>query len=155
LFAVLAAAQYAYLLRMTAVGAYVEQPVHGLGDVVEMVTGGRFRRQMFTFGPTELVRDRLPLLGRFLRRDLGVLAVPVAYGAVRVVRSGSAVARAVTVHLGLLGGLAAVHALNFDVADVEVFFLPTVLVLAVLLAVGLDGLAGRMAARVDVGGQGH
>ncbi|HEV3494709.1 MAG TPA: hypothetical protein VHA34_00005, partial [Actinomycetes bacterium] len=145
-FAVLAAAQYAYLVRMTAVGAYVEQPVHTVGDIAEMVTGGRFRRQMFTFGPGELVRDRLPLFGRLLRRELGVLLVLAAYGTVQALRGTQGHRRAVAVHLGLLGVVAAVYAMNFDVPDVFVFFLPCYLVLAVFLGVGLDRLAGRVPA---------
>jgi prepilin signal peptidase PulO-like enzyme (type II secretory pathway) len=135
-FALLAAAQYAYLLRMTAFGAYIEQPVHNLGDIAEMVTGGRFRRRMFTFGPGELVSDRLPLFGRLLRRELGVLLVPAAYGAVRALQGPH---RAVAVHLASLGVMSAVYALNFDVPDVFVFFLPCYLVLAVFLGIGLDG----------------
>jgi hypothetical protein len=143
-FATLAAAQYAYLLRMSDIGAYVEQPVHDLGGIVEMVTGGRFRQRMFSFGPGELVRDRLPMLGRLLRAELGVLLVPAAYGLVRALRGRH---RAVAVHLLLLGLLAAGYALNFDVLDVFVFFLPCYLVLAVFLGIGFEGVASWLESR--------
>ena len=136
LFAAVGAGQYAYLIRMTDVGAYVEQPVHGLGDIVGLVTGGHFRQHMFAFGPGELVRDRVPMFGRLLRSELGVLLVPAVYGAVRAIRGPH---RAVAVHLLSLGVLAAAYALNFDVLDVFVFFLPCYLVLAVFLGIGLDG----------------
>jgi hypothetical protein len=123
---------------MTAVGVYVEQPVHNLGDIVGMVTGGHFRSHMFAFGPGDLVRDRLPMFGRLLRSELGVLLVPAAYGLVRACRGRH---RAVAVHLVLLAVLAATYAVNFDVLDVFVFFLPCYLALAVFLGIGLDGAA--------------
>ena len=151
LFALVGAAQYAYLVHMTNTGAYVEQPVHGLGDVVEMVTGGRFRSQMFAFTPGELVRDRLPMFGRFLRGELGVLVVPALYGVWGGLRSaGHPTRRAVAVHLLVLGLLAAGYALNFDVLDVFVFFLPCYLVLAVFLGMGAEALVGRLPARVPM-----
>jgi hypothetical protein len=144
LFAAVGAAQYAYLLRMTDVGAYVEQPVHTVGDIVGLVTGGHFRQHMFAFGPGELAGDRLPMFGRLLRSELSVLLVPAAYGLVRAARGPH---RAVTVHLLLLGVLAASYALNFDVVDVFVFFLPCYLVLAVFLAIGLDGAVAKVEGR--------
>jgi transmembrane protein TMEM260 (protein O-mannosyltransferase) len=146
LFAVVGAAQYLYLVRMTDTGAYVEQPVHSLGDIVGLVTGGHFRQHMFAFGPGELVRDRLPMFGRLLRSELGVLLVPAGYGLVRALTGRH---RAVAVHLLVLGVLAATYALNFDVLDVFVFFLPCYLVLAVFLGIGLDGIVDRIADWVE------
>jgi transmembrane protein TMEM260 (protein O-mannosyltransferase) len=149
LFAAVGAGQYAYLLWMTDVGDYVEQPVHTLGDILGMVTGGHFRQHMFEFGPGELVRDRLPMFGRLLRSELGVLLVPAAYGLARAVTGRH---RAVAVHLLLLGVLAATYALNFDVLDVFVFFLPCYLVLAVFLGMGLDGAVEWVQSRLTASG---
>jgi hypothetical protein len=130
---------------MTHTGAYVEQPVHGVGDVVEMVTGGRFRSQMFAFTPGELVRDRLPMFGRLLRGELGVLVLPALYGVWAGLRSpGRPTRQAVSAHLLVLGLLAGGYALNFDVLDVFVFFLPCYLVLAVFLGIGAEALADRL-----------
>jgi hypothetical protein len=138
LFAAVGLAQYGYLVWMTEVGAYVEQPVRDLGDIVEILTGGRFRDRMLTFGPTELVTDRVPMFSRLLRAELGVLVLPAGYGVVRALRGRH---RAVAVHLLVLGVLATVYALGFDVLDVFVFFLPAYLVLAVFLGLGLEGVA--------------
>ncbi|HEX8804268.1 MAG TPA: DUF2723 domain-containing protein, partial [Acidimicrobiales bacterium] len=148
LFAAVGAAQYGYLVWMTDVGRYVEERVYDVGDVLGLVTGGHFRDQMFTFTPGELLTDRVPLLARLARRELGLLLVPAAYGVVRGLRAGG-VRRAVAVHLLLLGLGAAVYGLNFDVVDVVVFFLPCFLVAAVFLGLGLDGLAGHLAAALD------
>ena len=109
-----------------------------------LVTGGHFRQHMFAFGPGELAGDRLPMFGRLLRSELGVLLVPAAYGLVRAAKGRH---RAVAVHLLLLGVLAAVYALNFDVLDVFVFFLPCYLVLAVFVGIGLDGVIDRIEGR--------
>jgi hypothetical protein len=138
LFAVVGLAQYGYLLWMTDAGAYVENHVRSLRDLFALVTARQFRPQMFAFSPAEVVTERLPLLGRFLWGELAVLVVPAAYGLVRGLGSRH---RDIVVQLALLGALASISALEFDVSDVFVFFLPLYLALAVGLGLGAEGIA--------------
>jgi hypothetical protein len=144
--AALGAAQYLYLVRMTAVGAYVEQPVHGLDGIVEAVSGGRFRDQMFTFSPAELITDRLPLTLRLAWHQFGPLLAVTAWG---VTRAWRGVHRAIAVHLLALAAASSVYAMNFDVPDVFVFYLPAWLALAVFTGLGLEDVAGRVAPRLS------
>jgi hypothetical protein len=144
---VLGASQYLYLLYMYRVGGYVEYPIKNLGDIGTYVTGGPFKDRMFVFGLGQLLRDRLPLALRFVREEYLVLLAPIAYGLVRALRWAEPGRRAVTVYLVLLGVASAFYAMNYDIADVVVFFLPLFLVLAVFLAVGLDGAVGWLQAR--------
>ncbi|HEV7759961.1 MAG TPA: DUF2723 domain-containing protein [Acidimicrobiales bacterium] len=137
---VVGAAQYLYLLYMDRVGGYVEYPVENLGDIVTYVTGGPFKDAMFAFTPHQLVHDRLPEVWRFLREEYLVLLAPVAYGLVRALRRPLPAQRAIAVYLVLLGLASAFYAMNFDVLDVLVFFLPFFLVLAVFLGLGLEGI---------------
>jgi Protein of unknown function (DUF2723) len=151
--AVVAAAQYLYLLYMTDVGGYVETPVHDLGDIWATATGGYFQDKMFAFTPAELVRDRVPMLWRFLREEYGVLLVPAAYGVMRGLqgagepRSRSRARRDIAIAVALLGVGSAIYGLNFDVVDVIVFFLPLFLALAVFLGLGLEGIVDWITAR--------
>jgi len=142
LVAALGASQYLYLLYLTNVGGYVESPVHNLGDIAELVTGGYFKDQMLVFSLGELVVDRVPLLFSFLRAEYLVLLAPIAFGLWRGLydRDDEHGRRDVAIALALLGAGSAIYGLNFDVPDVIVFFLPLFLVLAVFLGIGLDGI---------------
>jgi hypothetical protein len=139
----LGAAQYLYLLYMDRVGGYVEYPIEGLGDIVSYVTGGPFKDAMFDFTPRQLVQQRLPEVWGFLRAEYLVLLAPIAYGIVRGLRRPDPGQRAVAVYLVLLGLASAFYAMNFNVIDVIVFFLPFFLVLAVFLGIGLEGVVER------------
>ena len=144
---VVGAAQYLYLLYMDRVGGYVEYPVESLGDIVTYVTGGPFKDTMFDFTPRELLHDRLPEVWGFLREEYLVLLAPIAYGVVRGLTRSDPGQRAVAVYLVLLGLASAFYAMNFNVLDVIVFFLPFFVVLAVFLGIGLDGIVAWALAR--------
>jgi hypothetical protein len=137
---VVGAAQYLYLLHMDRVGGYVEYPIEGLGDIVTYVTGGPFKDAMFDFTPRQLLEERLPQVWGFVRSEYLVLLVPIAYGLVRGLRQRDRARRAIALYLALLGLASAFYATNFNVLDVIVFFLPSFLVLAVFLGIGLEGL---------------
>jgi hypothetical protein len=145
--ALAAAAQYLYLVYMDRVGGYVEYPIENLGDVVGYVTGGPFKDAMFAFTPRELVQQRLPEVWGFLREEYLVLLVPIACGVVCGLRRPEPGQRAAAVYLVLVGLASAFYAMNFDVLDVIVFFLPFFLVLAVFLGIGLEAIVGAALAR--------
>jgi hypothetical protein len=145
------ASQYLYLPYMSRVGGYVEHPVADLDGIVDYLSGGSFRRYLFTFGPGEVLDERVPLLGRFLWNELAVLLVPAAYGLARALRVADRARRDAAVHLALLAVSTAIFALNFDVPDVVVFCLPLFLALAVFLGVGLEGVTRWWAAHLPAG----
>lgn len=139
-----AAGQYLYLLYMHDVGRYSEVAVDGVGDLWGMVTGGPFKDQMLAFSLRQLLFDRLPLLGAFVRQQYSLpLLLPVGLGLWRGL--GGRGNRDMAIALVLLGAGSAAYGLEFDVPDVEVFFLPLFLVLAVFLGLGLDGIVSAVA----------
>lgn len=139
--------QYGYVFYLTRVGRYVEYPVYGLGDALDYVTGASFRERMFAFGPAELVTERLRLTGRFLFEEYFVLLPLIGYGIWHGLRETDPARRAVLALVALWGVAGWLFAVNFDVVDVVVFFLPSFLVLAVFLGVGLDEVLVRLRQR--------
>jgi hypothetical protein len=100
-----------------------------------MVTGSRFRDGMFAFTLHQLFVDRLPLLGTFLWHEflfaLPLLVLGAIYFAERKLE-----------WLFVIYFLSnSLWALNYNVIDVFVFFIPSFMVLTVFAAVGLDCFA--------------
>lgn len=139
LFVALAVGPYLYLLYMSDVGGYVEVPLHGFADLWDLVRGGEFKDEMWGFGVFDLLQYRLPLLGEIVGAEYLLLQAPIAYGIWRGLRADRP-HRDVSIHLMSLGLLSAVFATNYNVFDVEVFFLPLLFVLAVFLGLGLEGM---------------
>jgi Protein of unknown function (DUF2723) len=141
------AAQYGYLLWMDDVGRYAEYRIATWADVRDVATGGPFRDAMFTFGPGELVDQRLPMLARLGWREVSLLALPAAFGAWRAVRDGGP-RRHVAIHLLLLAVATTAYALEFGVEDVFVFFLPLWLAIVVFLGLGAETVATALGPRL-------
>ncbi len=147
----IAVGQYGYLLWMTEVGRYAEyRHLDSWGDIWDMVTGGPFRERMWAFGPVALADDRMPMLARLGWHEVGLLALPALYGAWRAVRQAGP-RRHVAIGLLLLAAAATGYALEFDVPDVFVFFLPLWLVVVVFLGIGVEGGARAAAPRLHGG----
>lgn len=138
LFGVLSASQYLYLLHMSRTGGYVEVPVNDLAAIWDLLRGGEFKDEMWAFSLFEYLEARLPLLGEIVGAEYLLLQAPIAYGMWRGLRADRP-RRDITIHLLLLGLLSTIFATNYDVFDVEVFFLPLLFVLAVFLGLGLEG----------------
>jgi hypothetical protein len=136
------AGQYAYLFWMSATGGYVENSVTSVGDIIELVRGDQFENHMFAFSPRELLVDRVPLGARLLAKNLLALPILAVYGAC----AWPSRHRDVGVCVMLLGAASALYALEYDVVDVVVFFLPTYLALAVFVGVGAEGVAAIVTA---------
>jgi transmembrane protein TMEM260 (protein O-mannosyltransferase) len=135
----LGAAQYGYLLWRTRepTTLYLEHQVGDLGRLWWYVSGGPARGRMLAFSASELISERLPMLGRLLWQNFGPLLAVCGLGVATLGRRPEN--RFLLLALG--GPLA--FALGYDIPDVFVYFLPVYLVLAVYLGVGLDRLASR------------
>ncbi|MGI8650211.1 MAG: glycosyltransferase family 117 protein [Rubrobacter sp.] len=121
--------------------AMMEPPLLGAGPqpdpstfsgFYELVSGGEFKGSMFVFGPGELL-GRLSLYGDDLARNLGPSLVVVAVVGVFVLARRD-VAACVLLALVFLLNLG--YALEYEIEDVEIYFIPTYLVLSLLLTVG-------------------
>jgi hypothetical protein len=137
LFVVLGASQYLYMLYMNDVGGFVEVPTHNLADLWDLIRGGEFKDEMWAFGVYEYLEKRVPLLWETIGREYLFLQAAIAYGIWHGLWDERP-RRDISIHLLLLGILSTLFATNYDVFDVEVFFIPLLFVLAVFLGLGLE-----------------
>jgi hypothetical protein len=121
-------------------------PLLAWGDPVSLerlywhVTGKQYQVWMFSQSFSEVVRNAgkgaVLLAGSFLY----VLVPLVLYGAVRLFRLRRSLALGMVV--SALASFA--YAVNYSIPDIESYYLPCLVALAVFGAAGLDGLARRM-----------
>ncbi len=107
-----------------------------LPGFLDLVSGGDFKEAMFVFGPVELA-GRLAIYAGHLVGNLNpALLTLSAIGIFAIWKRDKA-------SLVLLGGvylLNLVYALEYDIEDLEIYFVPTYLVLCVFLSVGAGSL---------------
>lgn len=131
----LGAAQYLYLFwRLNDPQTpYVE----GLnaGNFFYYVTGGPFKPLMFAFSPAEVLTVRIPLFLAFMRDNLPVVSVVAIFG----VFTGR-IPRAVRFFLLIYFFSNALYAVNYDIPDIEGYFLANDLIVAVFAGVALERL---------------
>ena len=131
----LGAAQYLYLWwRLNDPQTpYIE----GLnaGNFFYYVTGGPFKPLMFAFTPAEVLTVRLPLFLSLMRDNLPVVSVVALFG----VFVGH-MPRGVRFFLLIYFFSNAFYALNYDIPDIEGYFLANDLVVAVFAGVALERL---------------
>lgn len=107
-----------------------------LGDFWFILSGGNFKGQMFVFGPERLPERFGMFYGELVRQfPTALLAIVVLGVAVLLFKDRSMAA--------LLGALLAgylVFALEYGISDIQPYFIPTYLILALFLAAGLGWL---------------
>ncbi len=104
------------------------------------VTGRQYQVWMFSLPWAEVGRNALRGLGLLARSFAYVLVPVVLYGIARLLRRQRVLA------VGLLASAVAAfcYAINYSIPDIESYYIPCVLALAVFGAAGLDGLARRI-----------
>lgn len=108
------------------------------------VTGREFQCRMFSL-PFWAVMHNAVRGAALLARSLVYVLVPVIfYGAVRLFRQRRNLAIGLIVSAVLLFG----YAINYDIPDIESYYIPCVFALIVLAAVGLEGLISNVECRV-------
>lgn len=142
--------QYAFILiRSRTPGAYVESPATTIAELARVFAGRQFADRLFTFGWREVVLERAPwLVEHVLVPELTMTALALALVGIIWL-----VARRFAEGVLLLPGCLAVvvFALNYEVVDLPVFFIPATLVLWVAAAVGGEQVV-RVAQRAPGGG---
>ncbi len=104
-----------------------------------LVSGGLWKERMWAFGVEELP-GRLALYMHYLYGEAGQFGVAlllVAWGGFLYLAFRD---RAAAVLLGFLFIGWLFHALEYDIEDIYYYFIPTYLILAVFMTVGIDGL---------------
>jgi hypothetical protein len=128
--------QYLFVLfRSLQPEAYVESRATTMGALPNVMLGGQFRDRLFAFGWRTVLAERLPSLASLLVQELTLVGIALAvWGSVWLIRRRPATA------VLLLGGCGTVFAfaLNYSVIDTPVFLIPSVLVLWLIAACGLE-----------------
>jgi len=122
-----------------------------------LVSGGAWKGRMWAFGPGELP-ERISMYLNYLYGDLGqfnvALVLVALLGVFYLVYLDAP--GAVLLGVPFLGWL--FHALEYNIEDIQYYFIPTYLVLGVFMAVGfsalldvVDGLSDKLPSAVRVG----
>ncbi|MDP9362822.1 MAG: DUF2723 domain-containing protein, partial [Chloroflexota bacterium] len=142
-FVALGALQYSYVFWRTADEhpVFLEMRASTLEEFWWWVSGGPFRGRMFAFTVEEVLTQRLPLFVDHFLEEYGVLTPVVllgmaTFGHLRL-----------NVFLLLCAAGPAFYAINYDVGDYFVYFIPTYFVAAVYLGLGLGRIA-RLVSRL-------
>jgi hypothetical protein len=132
------ALQYAFIFVRTAQQApYLETQARTLAEFWPYATGAQFQGLMFAFGPGEFVRERLPLYAADIAWSF-LWLTPLALLGLLASRARGLRAFLVLAWLGPL-----VYALNYDIEDINSYFLPSHLAFALALGLGLAQLGAR------------
>jgi hypothetical protein len=108
-----------------------------------ILSGGNFKGQMFVFGPERLPERLEFYYGELIRQFPAVLLVLAVLGVIVLLFKDRPLA-------ALLGTLMAgylIFALEYGISDVYPYFIPTYLVLALLIGAGLGWLGGWLGRR--------
>jgi len=140
----LSALQYAYLLwrYYDPNTRYLEVAVPDLDMLIWTLRGATFQQRMFGFSLAELLHDRIPMFAGLAIAQYGLLLLLIAYGVWRL--------RPLRINLFLLLYLATntIWSLNYNIFDIDVYFIPGFLVMAVYLAVGLNAIQASLPAQL-------
>lgn len=137
LFIILGALQYSYSLWRyhDPSTLYMDMQTPNLNKLLYAVTGAHFKPKMYAFTPGQVLLQRIPMFFGLLWREYLILLPLIFFGFFRV--------RDLRINLffvlAILGNL--FFALNYDIPDIFIYFIPTYLILAVYLGAGLKGLA--------------
>lgn len=113
-----------------------------IGNFLDLVLGRQFADKMWAFGPDQLPR-REAMYWMDLRKQFNILLLVLALvGATRQYQRDRRLFA--TLALLLAGNL--FYALEYNIEDIFVYFMPTHLVLAIWMAVGTEALLERMRA---------
>ena len=128
-------AQYSYLyFRYFNPDVYYAE-VFNESNLLTYVTGNNFKNLMFTFSGEQLFTERLPLALTFLNSSL-----PLAGLAALGIVTGLARHKHVTLAVLLYLLTHTYYAMNYDIPDIAVYFIPSVLALAILAGLALLAL---------------
>jgi len=138
LFVLLGAAQYLYIIARSLQPnpLYLETRATTLSELLEIVSGGVYQNQMFVFSLRELLFERLVFFLKSLGLNYHLFPLLVFPGFFKLGR------RPLNIFLLLatLGSL--FFSLNYNIIDVDLYFIPPYFFLAIYIAFGLQwGLA--------------
>jgi hypothetical protein len=110
--------------------------VRNLGELVDYVTGERYRSKMFAFSSEQLLFERLPRFWGQLVSELGLFGLLFPAGAVVCKHRWAAG----VLSLAFLAEL--VWVTSYDIPDIEVYIIPVALLASILAGIALEAVSG-------------
>lgn len=130
---------YGLIWLRTVQGApYLEAQARSVRDLVDVITARQFSNKLFVFSPRELVTLRVPVVAGWIAGELraaGIVLLAIGTIALAVRRWREALL------LAGCAGAVLTFAVNYDVADIDVFLILPMIVCGVGAAVGLETIA--------------
>lgn len=138
LFIALGAAQYLYIIvrSLQPDPLYLETRATNLAELLDIVNGGVYQNQMFVFSLRQLLFERLVFFLKSLGLNYHLFPLLVFPGFFKL---GRRPANGYLL-LGTAGSL--FFSLNYNIVDVDLYFIPPYLFLAVYMALGLAWAGG-------------
>jgi len=132
----LGAVQYGYLFWRSAdpTTLYVEQSISSFSQLWNFVSGAQYRQAMFGFTPEEFWSQRMPGFAKLIWLELSILLPLVIIG---MVQFRDRIFRNFLLIYLLVG---TVWALNYNIQETHVNFLPSYLVMAIFAGAGFVAL---------------
>jgi hypothetical protein len=106
--------------------------------LIDLVSGGEHKARIFAFGPAELPGRLATYAERLVENLNPALLALAALGLVLLLLRD----RAALVLLGAVYAFNLAYALEYDIEDLEIYFVPTYLVLCLALALGASTVVG-------------
>jgi hypothetical protein len=134
------AMQYGYLFwrYYSPDTPYLEMATPGLKEFIWYLRGAQFQKDMFAFPLSAVIQKHVPMFLALALEQFQLLLPFVVWGIVMLARD-----RRKAVFLLGYAIINALWALNYWIFDIEPYFIPTFLILAVCLAAGLSDVVGR------------
>ncbi|MCH2108952.1 MAG: DUF2723 domain-containing protein [Polyangiaceae bacterium] len=140
----LGASQYAYLFWASSSDSlYLEYRVRNFDQLIEFVSGERYRSLMFAFGWQDVITQRLPLFARQFWNDLGPILLLVPLGLLQLFQSNSP-GRGKSFWVLFIASLG--HLLwltEYNIPDISVYAIPLLWLLCLFLAGAFELLIQR------------
>jgi hypothetical protein len=145
LFLALGALQYVYIFwrYQDPATPYAEMRPNNLQELLWYLTGAGFRDLMFAFSPMEVLTQRVPMFVELLWKQFFILLPVALYGLLRF--DDKTFNRFLI--LAFLGN--AFYAINYDILDIFVYFMPNYLITAIYLGQGLEAIRTRLPLRAS------
>jgi len=140
----LAALQYYYPLWRynDPTTLYLDMQTPNLRKLIYAVTGGHFKSQMFAFSFSEILHKRIPMTARLIVNEYSFVIPLILFGICwfrhRVLQ--------VFFLLSITGNI--FWALNYNIPDIYVYFIPSYLLMAIYAGVGLQALLKGSTVRI-------
>ena len=117
---------------------YLEMATPNLKEFFWYIQGAQFHEDMFAFPISKALRQHGPMFMSLVLAQFQALLLFVVWGIVMLARDWRK-----AVFLLVYSFVNAFWAMNYWIFDIEVYFIPTFLILAVCLAVGLNDVSSR------------